>query len=110
MNYRNCIAGFVVAGAAAFAGSALAQGELDAMLKGAKNEPPLTVYGTVTENVLKRTADAFSAKYGLKVQYVRLAGTAIQHRYGTEAQAGTFAADVLFGGNLIPFSQMAIKN
>lgn len=111
MNFKrlSIVAALGVSGALG-AGVASAQAEVDALVKAARSEPPVTMYATVTDNVVRRVAEAFTAKYGVKVQYTRLAGTAIQHRYSTEAQAGTFAADVLFGANVVPYSQMAVKN
>ena len=76
-----------------------AQADLDALVKAAKAEGSLTFYSGATENVAKRVADAFSAKYGIKTQFVRLSGNVIIQRYSNEATAGNIAADVVFNAS-----------
>ena len=44
-------------------------------------------------NVANRIKDAFAKKYGIKVQFLRMAGSPLQQRYSAEAEAGTFVAD-----------------
>ena len=83
---------------AAKAAAAAASG-LDALVKSAKAEGALTFYSGATENVAKRVADAFSAKYGIKTQFVRLSGNTIIQRYSSEASAGSIAADVVFNAS-----------
>jgi iron(III) transport system substrate-binding protein len=63
----------------------------------------------VTENVAKRTGDAFTAKYGIKYSFVRLAGVQVEQRFGVEAEAGTFAADFYLVSTAVPFALEAIK-
>jgi iron(III) transport system substrate-binding protein len=76
-----------------------AQADLDALVKAAKAEGSLTFYSGATENVAKRVADAFQAKYGIKTQFVRLSGNTIIQRYSNEATAGNIAADVVFNAS-----------
>ena len=83
----------------AAAPAAAAAADLDALTKAAKAEGALTFYSGATENVAKRIADAFSAKYGIKTQFVRLSGNTIIQRYSSEASAGSIAADVVFNAS-----------
>ena len=83
--------------------------DLDALTKSAKAEASLTFYSGATENVAKRIADAFSAKYGIKTQFVRLSGNTIIQRYSSEAAAGNIAADVVFNASRPqPFAEEGI--
>ena len=72
------------------------QGELEALIKAARAEGDVTFYSSATENVAKQIGDAFTAKYGVKFQFVRLAGAQVPLRYAAEAQTGNFAADLLY--------------
>ncbi len=76
--------------------AAAAQSELEALIKAAKAEGELLFYVSATENVAKQIGDAFTAKYGVKYQFVRLAGSQVPLRYSGEAQTGNFAADLLY--------------
>ncbi len=88
-----------------------AQSDLDALIKAAKAEPgTMTAYSAATENVAKRTADAFQAKYGIRTQYSRFNSAQLMQRYASEGQAGTFAADILFlAGGAQVFAEDGIK-
>jgi len=99
----------IVAGA--FAGSAMAQANLDALIKAAKAEGEVLAYWAPTENVAKRSGDAFTAKYGIKTAFIRFPGDGGLQRFGTEAEANTFAADLLLnsGTNSFRFAEDAIK-
>ena len=70
------------------------QAELDALIKSAKAEGEVTFYIGLTENVATRIAGAFTAKYGIKAQFIRLDAVALIGRYSAEAEAGNIAADV----------------
>ena len=84
--------------------AAAVQVELDALLKAAKAEGEVTFYISLTENVGKRVVDGFSAKYGIRTQFIRLTTAALTQRYLTEAEAGTHAADVVFNaGTAAPY-------
>lgn len=86
------------------------QVDLDALIKAAKAENAVTFYSAATENVAKKIADGFTAKYGIKAQYIRLGSAAQQQRYAAEADGGNFAADVLFiAGNAAAFAEDGIK-
>lgn len=86
----------LLAQAAAKSAAPNVQVELDALIRAAKSESGLTIYSGATENVAKRVGDAFSAKYGIKVQFSRMAAAALMQRFSAEAEANSFAADLLF--------------
>lgn len=102
--------------AAAHAPLALAQAnrpnpaEVEALIKAAKAEGELVVYGSSTDNVLKRVGDAYSATYGIKHSFVRLSSTPLMQRYSAEASAGNIAADLLMAaGGVQAFASDGIK-
>jgi iron(III) transport system substrate-binding protein len=86
-----------------------AQADLDALIKAARAEGEVNFYSGVTENVAKRTGDAYSAKYGVKYSFIRLAGVQTERRFGAEAEAGTFAVDFYMVATAVPFAEDAIK-
>ncbi len=49
-----------------------AQADLDALIKAAKAEGEVIFYSGATENVAKRVAEAYKAKYGIKYAFTRL--------------------------------------
>ncbi len=101
------IAGWVLSAMAMFAS---AQADLDALIKAARAEGEVSIYSGATENILKRTGDAFTAQYGVKYSFTRMAGAQNLQRYATEAEAGTFAADLVFnGGGTYVFAAEAVK-
>lgn len=83
------------AGAARPAAAAV-QADLEALIKGARAEGEVTFYIALVESVGKRAADGFSAKYGVRAQFVRLVSAVMAQRYMAEAEAGNIAADLLF--------------
>ena len=93
------------------ASAAHAQADLDALVKAAKAETgTMMVYSAATENVAKRTADAFLAKYGIRTQFNRFNSPTTMTRYASEAQAGTFAADIVFlAGGAQVFAEDGVK-
>lgn len=70
------------------------QADLEALIKAAKAEGEFTMFFGPTENIAQRVVKAFTAKYGVKVTFTRLASTALLQRFATEAEAGTFSADL----------------
>lgn len=84
--------------------------ELDALIKAAKAEGEVTFYSAQVESIAKRFAEAFTAKYGIKAQFIRLASGQLQQRYAAEAQTGNIPADFIFNaGNAVGFAQEGIK-
>jgi len=81
--------------AVAVSSSSRATEEAD-LVKAAKAEGEVTLYSAATENVAKRVADAFRKKYGIEVRFIRLGSSPLLQRFSTEAEAGTFVADVIF--------------
>ncbi|HEX6513147.1 MAG TPA: extracellular solute-binding protein [Chloroflexota bacterium] len=65
------------------------------MIDAAKKEGPLTFYSSTTPNTIQHVADAFKARYGIEIQFTRLASTPMAQRYAAEAEAGNIAADVV---------------
>ena len=89
--------------------AARAQADLDALIKAARAEGEVSFYSGATENVAKRTGDAFQAKYGIKYSFIRLAGVTTERRFGSEAEAGVFAIDFYMVSTAVPFALDAIK-
>ena len=87
------------------------QADLDALVSAAKAEGSLVWYSAPPEGLAKRISDAFSAKYGIRVQFVRLQTVPQRIRYSAEAEAGNFAADllVLAGGTNAQYADAGIK-
>ena len=86
------------------------QAEVDALVKAARAEGEVTFYIGLTENVATRIAGAFSAKYGIKTQFIRLDAVALIGRYSAEAEAGNIAADVFSAaGGADAFADEALK-
>jgi len=81
------------------------QAEVDALIKAAKAEGEVTFYFSLVESTAKRVADGFTAKYGIKAQFVRAPSTATLLRYASEAEAGNFSADLMFVGGSLDFGR-----
>lgn len=87
-----------------------AQQELDTLIKAAKAEGEVLFYSSPTENVAARVRDAFARKYGIKTQFLRLTGAGLLQRFASEAEAGTFVADVITtAGDSIGYAEDGIK-
>lgn len=87
---------------------AQADAALDALVKAAKAEGDVTFYYTVTENVAKRVADAFTGKYGIRTQSIRV--VQLQQRHAAELSTNSAAADVVFqSSTLLQFAEEGIK-
>lgn len=100
----------VMAQAAAPGKAADMRSALDSLLKGAKAEGAVTFYTAVTEAIANRVGAAYTAKYGVKTQFVRLPGAQLQQRFSAEANTGNIAADLLFNaGNTAVFAEAGVK-
>jgi iron(III) transport system substrate-binding protein len=87
-----------------------AQAELEALINAAKAEGEVTFFLPMSDPVGKRVGDAFTAKYAIKTQHLRLGGVQIQQRYAAEAESGLFAADVLITeSNAVAFAEEGIR-
>ena len=88
-----------------------AQADLDALVAAAKAEGSLVWYSAPPEGLAKRVSDAFTAKYGIRAQFVRLQTVPQRIRYAAEAEANNFAADlvVLAGGTNAQYAEAGIK-
>ena len=83
---------------------------LETLIRAAKAEGEVFFYSAAVDSTAKRTGDAFFAKYGIKSSFIRIGGTQILQRFETEAEAGTFAADlVLNSGDVVNFTEEGIK-
>lgn len=90
--------------------AAKAKADLEALTKAARAEGQVVFYSAATENVARRVADAFTRKYGIKASYTRFPSVTLQQRYATEAEGGTFAADLIFNaGGSVPYAAAAIN-
>ena len=101
----------VALAATLIAGNALAQANLDALIKASRAEGQVLAYWAPVETVAKRTSDAFMAKYGIKVAFIRFPGEGSLQRFASEAESGTFAADLMFlsGTSSFRFAEEGIK-
>ena len=100
----------LLAQAAQRPGAAVIQSELDALIKAAKAEGEVTVYSSAPESVPQRVGAAFLAKYGIKMQLVRITTAAMIQRYFAEGEAGSLAADVVItAGSGEPFTTDGVK-
>ncbi len=87
-----------------------AAAELDALVKAARAEGELTLYTATPDNQARRFVDAFIAKYGIKVGFLRVAGVSLRQRYVAEAEAGKFAADIMLtAGAAELFAEECVK-
>ncbi len=100
-----------VGGEAPRVSAATAQAELDALIRAAKSDGELLYYSTATENVAKRSSDAFFAKYGVRANYLRIGGARMRQRYSAEVEAGQVLADLILnaGGNTVEYAEEGIK-
>lgn len=90
--------------------TAWAQADIDALVKAAKAEGEVTFYSADIDNKNKAVADGFSAKYGIKAQFIRLGNAPMLQRFGAEAEAGSAGADLMvMGGSTTAFSEEAVK-
>ncbi|HSI41323.1 MAG TPA: extracellular solute-binding protein [Xanthobacteraceae bacterium] len=76
-----------------------------AVLKAARAEGSVTVYGAQSQDLLQATAAAFEAAVpGIKVNILRAASGTLANRFMSEAEAGVFEADVLNSANVLIFT------
>jgi iron(III) transport system substrate-binding protein len=65
------------------------------LIDAAKKEGKLTYYSSTIPTSTQRIIEAFKGKYGIDVDFVRLASGPLAQRYAAEADAGNFVADVV---------------
>ena len=65
------------------------------LIEAAKKEGALTYYSASTDEMNKALTDAFTAKYGIPVQTLRIATGGLLERFGGEQDSGVASADVL---------------
>jgi iron(III) transport system substrate-binding protein len=71
-------------------------GRLDALIHAAKTEGEVVAYSSQPNPINQRVTQAFTAKYGIKISFLRLSSGPLLQRYASEAAAGNIAADFLF--------------
>ena len=80
-----------------------AGGDMDALIKAAKAEGELTVYGSCEEEYLSAACQNFEKLYGIKTKYQRLSTSEVYTKISEEA--GKPSADVWFGGTTDPYNE-----
>ncbi|MHA6667874.1 ABC transporter substrate-binding protein [Homoserinimonas sp. A447] len=68
---------------------------LQELIDAAKAEGTLTLYGIPDERVLRALGSAFTEKYGIAVNTLRLVSSDLSQRYSSEASAGAIVADAI---------------
>jgi iron(III) transport system substrate-binding protein len=87
-------------------GAVASPGDLESA---AKKEGAVTLYSSVEEDATKAFTKAFTEKYGINVNVVRLTSSQLSQRFSAEAQAGAPAADALLISRT-GYTAEAIKN
>ena len=83
---------------------AAAAAELEALVKAAKAEGEVLFYISLSENVGKRAADGFQAKYGIKTNFLRLVSAQMLQRYMAESESGNTPGEVVMSaGSPAPY-------
>ena len=77
------------------------------LVKAAKEEGELVVYGSCEEEYLAAACEHFEELYGIKVQYQRLSTGEVQAKI--EEENGNPSGDVWFGGTTDPYNMAASK-
>jgi len=70
-------------------------GNLDELVAAAKKEGSLTYYSSIAQDQIDVLTQAFTKKYGIKVEVLRLNSGELVQRYSAEAQGGSVRADAL---------------
>lgn len=76
-------------------GAITAERSMDELIKAAQEEGSVTWYVGLTASQIDPTVEAFTKKYDVKVDVVRLASAKLAQRFSTEAEAGVLSCDVL---------------
>jgi iron(III) transport system substrate-binding protein len=71
----------------------------DALIAAAKKEGEVVIYSSESDKQVADTSKAFEAKYGIKVQGIRLVSGTLTSRYAGERQGNTVVADVVVISN-----------
>ena len=107
------LAGAMTFGLVACSGSGSAAGgsgtadDESELVKAAKEEGELVVYGSCEEDYLAAACEHFEELYGIKVQYQRLSTGEVQAKI--EEENGNPSGDVWFGGTTDPYNIAASK-
>lgn len=88
----------------------VASDQIDSLVAAAKKEGSLTFYTTATAGPAQAQADAFTAKYGIATNMVRLTGSQMDQRFQAEVDsAGGTPADIIFTTNPVLIKAMVDK-
>jgi iron(III) transport system substrate-binding protein len=68
---------------------------LQELIDAATEEGSLTLYGIIDEAALRSVGEAFTEKYGIQVNTLRLVSADLSQRYSSEATAGATVADAI---------------
>ncbi len=74
--------------------------DLDSLIKAAKAEKSVMIYGTAPINQIGDVYKAFEAKYGIKVESFQARGSDLTARFSNEAAAGIIQADAFMGSDI----------
>ena len=77
------------------------------LVKAAKAEGELVVYGSCEEEYLAAACEKFQEMYGIKTSYQRLSTGEVQAKI--EEENGNPSADVWFGGTTDPYNVLAAE-
>ncbi|MBR2830574.1 MAG: hypothetical protein IKE68_08510, partial [Solobacterium sp.] len=88
-------------------GGGASETEESELVKAAKEEGELVVYGSYEEEYLAAAAEHFQELYGIEVQYQRLSTGEVQAKI--EEENGNPSGDVWFGGTTDPYNIAASK-
>ncbi|MBR4444984.1 MAG: extracellular solute-binding protein, partial [Solobacterium sp.] len=111
--FKVLLAGAMTMGIAACSGSGSAGGSTSGstsdseLVKAAKEEGELVVYGSCEEDYLAAATQHFEELYGIKTTYQRLSTGEVQSKI--EEENGKPSADVWFGGTTDPYNIAASK-
>jgi iron(III) transport system substrate-binding protein len=89
----------VILGALASSASAAALAQSQDAISKAKSEGRATVYGVVDPTSMVKAFQAFKAKYGIDVDYVRLTSAPLGQRFSAESESGNASADIIIMGD-----------
>jgi iron(III) transport system substrate-binding protein len=88
-------AGLAACSSSSSKGTVGASGSVSPFVAAAQKDGHLTLYSSVEQGATQKTADAFTKKYGIKVDIIRLTSAQLTQRYSSEAKAGDENADFI---------------
>lgn len=95
LHLKTLIASAGLTAAMATAGLAQSDAGMEELIAAAQKEGKLVYYSSEVDAINKAIVDAFTAKYGVQVEWLRLASGPLASRFAEEQNAGGSAADIL---------------